>query len=292
LVSALRSSTNHHKQVNLALQGGGAHGAFTWGVLDRLLEDSFLSIDTLSGTSAGAVNAVAFASGYAQDGVEGARRVLRAVWQDIAQTGDAFQGGSLAPNMIAKAFLGHVSPYALNPFTYDPLRDVLETHIDFEALHHGSSLAVYIAATKASTGGAHLFSGPEITLEAVLASCCLPFVSKAVVIEGEAYWDGAFSANPALHPVVVQSNTDDTLIIQLSDLTPDVLPTNMAGIRSHVSRLSCHQSLRTEFTLMTQNADMTQHRFHLIDGSAVTNALAVGSELTPSQIKASLEINA
>lgn len=291
-----KQTQTRQKQLNLALQGGGAHGAFTAGVLDRLLTDSFLTFDVVSGTSAGAVNAVALAFGYAQGGAEGARACLRAVWADIGQVGDQFQSGGMSSNFMTQALFGQISPYTFNPFDYDPLRDVLSRHIDFAVLRANSPIQLYIAATKASTGAARLFTTEELSLEAVLASCCLPFVSKAVIVEGEAYWDGAFSANPALRPVVESSNTDDTLIVQLSDLNAEVLPTNMAGIRSHLNRLSFHQSLRSELSALHHSAEvaragvslndkarrLARHRFHLIDGSGAMAHLAVGSELTPS----------
>src|SRR5688572_32902032 len=190
--------------LNLALEGGGAHGAFTWGVLDRLLQDATLDIAWISATSAGAVNAVALASGLIEDGRDGARAKLRAVWEAVAKAGvpdlvrlNPWLAGLSRSNALAQV-ASMFSPYELNPLGFDPLRKLLEAHIDFAALREHAGPELLIAATALSTGHARLFRRSEITVEAVLASACLPMLHHAVTIDGQAYWDGGFSANPDL----------------------------------------------------------------------------------------------
>ena len=190
--------------LNLALEGGGAHGAFTWGVLDRLLEDEMVDIAWISATSAGAVNAVALAAGLAQDGRTGARAKLRAVWEAVAKAGvpDLVRLNPWLASISRSNTLAQVaslfSPYDFNPLGFDPFRKLLEDHIDFGELRTTSGPQLLLAATDASTGRPRLFRRREITVEAVLASACLPTLHHAVSIDGRAYWDGGFSANPDL----------------------------------------------------------------------------------------------
>ncbi len=298
-LQALGLTEKTHKQINLALQGGGAHGAFTWGVLDRLLEDNYLTIDTISGTSAGAVNAVALAAGFIEDGNAGARAKLETIWKGISKAGDFMSIPALnqgPTKMMTQALMGMFAPSDLNPLDFDPLRDLLTEHIDFERLRHEGDIGLYIAATQVSDGKARIFETHELSVECVLASTCLPFLSKSIVIEGEAYWDGGFSANPALRPVILKSNTDDTLLVQLSPVDEFELPTHIAGIRTHLNKMSFNQSLRREIELIEEGRDvsrsgiafsdkarrLSRHRFHLIDGTPTTSRLNPGSEMTPS----------
>lgn len=295
---ALGLSDGKHKQLNLALQGGGAHGAYTWGVLDGLLEDDHLTFDMISGTSAGAVNAVALASGYLENGSTGAREKLQAVWNDISKAGDFFHLGTMEKNamkMFSKTMMGMFNPFDMNPLDFDPLRDVLEDHIDFDALRDQSSIGLYIAATNVSTGKARIFETHEITIETVLASACLPFVSKTISIDGVQYWDGGCSANPAIRPVISHSNTDDTLLVQISPMEQFAIPNAMQMFAGNSNQLSFSQSLRRELELITEGREISKsgvamsdrarrlarHRFHLIDGSPVTSKLNPGSEMTP-----------
>ncbi|MEI9901580.1 MAG: patatin-like phospholipase family protein [Hyphomicrobium sp.] len=188
--------------MNLALQGGGAHGAFTWGVLDRLLEDDELEINWVSATSAGAVNAVALASGLSEGGKSSARNKLRSVWEavhkagvpDLMRLNPWLYGLSRAPQLAQMASLW--SPYEFNPLGFDPLRRLLAESIDFEKLRKDSPIELLIAATEVASGRARIFRRNEITVDAVLASACLPTLHHAVEIDGAAYWDGGFSANP------------------------------------------------------------------------------------------------
>lgn len=287
------------KQLNLALQGGGAHGAYTWGVLDRLLEDEYLTIDAISGTSAGAVNAVALAQGFMEGGLPGARARLTAIWTDISKAGDFLRVPSFDSNpatMMTRAMIGMFSPYDTSPLAFDPLRDILKEHIDFEGLRENSVIGLHIAATRVATGQARIFKTDEISLETVLASSCLPIMGKAVTINGEHYWDGGFSANPALRPVIFDSNTDDTLLVQLSPMTDFDLHKHIPGVSNHVSQLSFSQSLSREIELieemraLTENnlnlnqkaRNLSRHRFHLIDGTPATSRFNMGSEMTPN----------
>jgi NTE family protein len=187
------------------------------------------------------------------------------------------------------------NPFDMNPLDFDPLRDVLSDHIDFEKLRTQSHIGLYIAATEANSGKAHIFQTEEITIETVLASACLPFVSKAIMIEGQQYWDGAYSANPAIRPVISHSNTDDTLLVQLSPMELFAVPDHMQPFGGSRSQLSFSQSLRRELELIEEGREIStsgialsararriaRHRFHLIDGSSITAKLNPGSEMTP-----------
>ncbi len=209
------------KTINLALQGGGAHGAFTWGVLDALLEDERLDFEAISGTSAGAMNAVVLADGLMRDGAEGARHRLGAFWRRVSQEG----GGSGAAGEVLQSMLGFwhmqsfspfdffqqfaslVSPYRTNPLNINPLRDLVDHLIDFDHVRANDGLKLFISATNVRTGKIKVFSGDEVTADAVMASACLPYLFQAVEIGGEAYWDGGYTGNPALFPFFEE--TDD-----------------------------------------------------------------------------------
>ncbi len=225
------------KVLNLALQGGGSHGAFTWGALDALLADPRVEIEALSGTSAGAVNAVALASGHATtpgDPRAGARACLGRVWRSIghwsamgwlpARFGRALWGGGTHSEWIAQAqmwvqaFTGLLSPYQTNPLNLNPLRQLLERCVDFEALQRCGGPAVFVSATQVSTGRAAIFSGDGLTVDAVLASACLPTLFQAIEIDGHAYWDGGYALNPALSPLIATCRHHDLLVIQINPL--------------------------------------------------------------------------
>ena len=224
--------------IALALQGGGAHGAFTWGVLDRLLEDGRFPIAAISGTSAGALNAVALASGLLDGGHDGARAALKRLWQAVGTQVpfEAFTVGSadrpgIAP--VARAWMQWtrlLAPHQLNPLGLNPLRNVLVKQIDFERLRAESRVKLFIAATHANSGRLRLFSNAELSADAVLASACLPTLQPAVQIDGEPYWDGGYSANPALFPLV-RSGVADLLIVWLSPLVYARSPVSAEEIR-------------------------------------------------------------
>jgi NTE family protein len=211
------------RRLSLALQGGGSFGAFTWGVLDRLLEEDDLAFDVVSGASAGALNAVVMAAGL-QGGKAEARRSLDRFWEQV----------SVAPpsaemSAVFTAATRGVSPYQFNPFGLNPLRVILK-EIDFEALRRRPSLRLLVAATRVSDGKLRIFREREVTLEAVLASSCLPLLHHAVSIDGEAYWDGGYSANPPLVPLVRASRASDVLLVQIVPTAGAEMPTTSSEI--------------------------------------------------------------
>jgi NTE family protein len=254
------------RTLNLALQGGGSHGAFTWGVLDALLEDPRIAIEGLSGASAGAVNAVALASGYAKGMAEGrdprqaARDSLARVWSEIARWGTLGElqrrivgmmwGGlpqELAPaNMMASAWRGVLSPAQANPLDINPLRSLLEREVDFPAIARQHQLKVFISATHVNTGRAVIFTHHRVTADAVLASACLPMLFRAVVIDGESYWDGGYSVNPPLTPLIDACATRDLLLVQINPLRRDRAPQTATEILDRVNELTFNASLLTQ----------------------------------------------
>ncbi len=252
--------------LNLALQGGGSHGAFTWGVLDALLEDGRLGFEGLSGTSAGALNAVALAAGWAaaeahgRDPREGARERLAAVWQRIQALGSLgtlqrqvtrMLWGGLPPEMapgslLGGAWAGLFSPYQSNPLDINPLRSLLEEEIDFAAIAGQRRLKVFVSATHVTTGKAVVFSGRRVDARAVLASACLPLLFHAVEIDGEAYWDGGYSVNPALAPLISECETADLVLVQINPLQRTAVPRTSAEILDRINELTFNASLLTQ----------------------------------------------
>jgi len=288
-------------RVNLALQGGGAHGAFTWGVLDRLLEDEELEISWVSATSAGAVNAVAVASGLSEGGKSSARAKLRSVWEAVHQAGvpdllrlNPFLYGLSRAPLAQMASLW--SPYEFNPLGFDPLRRLLSESIDFEKLRNSSPIELLIAATEVATGRSRIFRRKELTVEAVLASSCLPTLHHAVEIDGVSYWDGGFSANPDIKTLAMESPVEDTLIVQLNSLVRPGLPTGVREISLHANRLAFNAPLIREIELIETVRECWQgriggprgrygklatHRFHLIEAGRYTGALSPDSTMKP-----------
>lgn len=246
--------------INLALQGGGSHGALTWGVLDRILEDERLKIGDISGTSAGAMNAVVLASGMHSGGREGARAALRRFWgavSDAARFSPVQR--SLTDRLLGRWSLdtspGYLmleglqrffSPYELNPFGWDPLRQVLAEHVDFAHVNGCRQIAVHVTATHVRSGQARVFSRGAVTADAVMASACLPQSSPAVMIDGEAYWDGGFSGNPALAPLIESTRSDDIVIVQINPIIRDTVPRSAREIINRVNEISFNASLLKE----------------------------------------------
>lgn len=243
------------KKVNLALQGGGAHGAVTWGVLDRLLEDERIAIEGISGASAGAVNAAGLAYGLFRGGRAAARATLDQLWDEIARVGafvspvrsGPFDDGddSIAYRMF-DIFTRVYSPYQFNPFNFNPLKDVLARVIDFEALRGCTVTKLYLSATNARTGKVKIFRTKEASIDAVLASSCLPFLFKAVEIDGEAYWDGGYMGNPPLFPFFYEAESNDVLIAHINPLTRDKLPITAPDILNRINEISFNSSLMRE----------------------------------------------
>lgn len=285
------------RTLNLALQGGGSHGAFTWGVLDALLAEPRVSLEGLSGTSAGAVNAVALASGYATalangaDPRRGARDCLARLWGQISAWGNVgslqqrfgsmLWGGlppELAPTTIwANAMRGLFSPYQSNPLDINPLRSLLEREIDFEAIARTPQLKVFVSATHVRTGRAVIFTGARLNAQAVTASACLPMLFRAVTIGGEDYWDGGFSVNPPLTPLIGNCACADVMLVQLNPLRNDSTPQKPDEIADRVNELTFNASLLTQMrsidlinTLLAEGAlhpmRAKQVLLHRIDG--------------------------
>lgn len=250
------------RTVSLALQGGGSHGAFTWGVLDALLEDGRLAFDGISGASAGAVNAVALAHGYASTLGQGdaaarqaARRTLERVWRRVAGVGAP---GAMA-QQFARLLFGDMralratfgadpwaSPYHFNPLDINPLRSLLGQEIDFQAIATLGSPRVFVSATQVRTGRAQIFHGERLSLSAVMASSCLPTVFQAVEIDGEPYWDGGYSANPALLPLISHCNAADIVLVQLNPLTRGETPHTPFDIQQRMTELAFNASLLSQ----------------------------------------------
>ena len=250
------------KTVSLALQGGGAHGAFTWGVLDAILEDGRLGIEALTGTSAGAMNAVVLAEGWIDGGIDGARAKLEAFWRAISVDGK--YGGSerslldtmlgawgnnngTPPGMLFfEMFAKVASPYDVNPLNINPLRGVVADLIDFEKVRACDAVKLFIAATNVRTGKIAVFDGKDLTPDHVMASACLPMVFQAVEIDGEAYWDGGYMGNPALFPLFYQAHCDDILLVQINPIQRRELPTKAREIQDRLNEITFNASMLRE----------------------------------------------
>ena len=248
------------RPVTLALQGGGSHGAFTWGVLDRLLEDERISIEGISGASAGAMNAVALAHGFVVGGREGARQALADFWESVAGKAPFAQIPEDLPTLVADGSPGHASPalkalvslgrffspYQLNPFDINPLRDIVASRIDFERLRAESRIKLFIAATEVDTGRLRIFRNRELTLDTLLASACVPTLHQAIEVEGQAYWDGGLSANPPLFPLIHQCAADDVMVVLLHPSRRPDVPTTADGIWQRLTEISFASTFFTE----------------------------------------------
>jgi NTE family protein len=233
--------------VELALQGGGSHGAFTWGVLDRLLEEPQIELAGLSGTSAGAMNAVVLAHGLLDGGREGARAALRSFWTRV---GDAAAMNPLRMNPFA-AFFGEMmsrvmSPYQFNPFNLNPLRDILAATVDFARLRSTDTPRIFVSATAVASGRLRVFRREELDADRVMASACLPALFQAVQVDGEAYWDGGYVGNPALLPLVRESPAHDLIVVQVNPVLRAAAPTRAQEILDRVNEISFNSSLVQE----------------------------------------------
>jgi NTE family protein len=257
--------------IDLALQGGGSHGAFTWGVLDRLLEENWLRIAAISGTSAGAMNAAVLAHGWTERGAEGARRALENFWQRVSRAAtfsplrrsplDRLMGRwtlDTSPAYVAMDLMSRLlSPYDLNPIGFNPLRQILLDSIDFERLA-GSSIKLFVTATNVRTGRGRIFRNPEITADVLLASACLPTMFRAVEINGEAYWDGGYVGNPTITPLVRESDAHDTILVQINPRERPDMPRSATDILNRLNEISFNSPLMKELrmiALLRQVAD-------------------------------------
>ncbi len=292
------------KQLNLALQGGGAHGAFTWGVLDRLLEEETIALEGITGTSAGAMNAAVTACGLATDGRPGARRKLEAFWSEISKFGRL---GPLQPSVLDRASgnwnMDHspaylamdiatrlFSPYQTNPFGYNPLREVLEKVLDLERLHACTEVKIFVSATNVRSGKIRIFRNQEVTIDALLASACLPTLYQAVEIDGEAYWDGGFMGNPALFPLFYECGTGDVAIVQVNPIVRPEVPKTSREILDRINEISFNSSLMREMRAVAFVTDLIDRgqlddkvykrvRVHLIEAAEQMSALGFSSKL-------------
>ncbi len=249
------------KLINLALQGGGAHGAFTWGVLDKLLEDGRIGIEAISGTSAGAMNAVVVADGLMKGGEDRAREGLRDFWKAVSDAGrgspiqrspiDVFMGNwslDASPSYLFFDFLNRVaSPYDLNPLNINPLRDLLAAQVDFETVRACDKMKVFISATNVETGRVKVFRRAELTADTVMASACLPFMFQAVEIEGVPYWDGGYMGNPVLFPFYAHCSSSDVVIVQINPMLREGTPRSAREILNRVNEITFNSSLLREF---------------------------------------------
>ncbi len=248
------------KRIGLALQGGGAHGAFTWGVIDKILEDGRIEIDAISGTSAGAMNAVVLAAGLVRGGPDRAREELATFWRTVSDDAKVspiqrslldvlLSNWSLDynPALAALEMLSRVaSPYQLNPLNWNPLRDLLARSVDFEAVHACNCIELYVSATNVHTGRARVFTTHEIDADAVMASACLPFLFQAVEIDGVPYWDGGYMGNPVLAPFFERDTCTDVLIVQVNPIERPQTPRTAREISDRVNEISFNAPLLRE----------------------------------------------
>ena len=294
LVKRLLGARPPAARINLALQGGGAHGAFTWGVLDALLADPRIEFEGLSGSSAGAMNAVVLADGWLKGGRDGARQGLTDFWSAIGKqlpSGLVTQGEgdaiSLSPaaKMLA-SWAGYFSPSQLNPMDLNPLRDLLMRQVDFKQLRSNCPFKLFVGATHVNTGKLLVFRESELSVDVLLASACLPTIHHAVEIDGEPYWDGGYSANPAVFPLFYDCDSHDVLLVLLSPLEREGTPRSVAEIETRIVELAFSANFMREMRMFVHAAEfaspsfltlgrlerrLQKLRFHMIDSSQLAS---------------------
>ncbi|MBM3601331.1 MAG: patatin-like phospholipase family protein [Alphaproteobacteria bacterium] len=297
-------ANNGKKRLNLALQGGGSHGAYAWGVLDRLFEEESIEIDAIVGTSAGAMNATVTAYGWAKGNHKGAREALGYFWKKISE---AAKKGPLQPSLLDKmigrgnmdfsagyifmdALSRMMSPYQLNPMNVNPLRDTLLDCVDFDFMHQETKVKLFICASNVMTGRHKIFTEKEVSVDAVLASACLPFLFQAVEIDGQHYWDGGYMGNPPLYPLFYHTQTPDVLIVQINPINIPELPTTAQAILDRINTLSFNSSLMREmraihFVTKLIDGGFDDHgrlkrvNLHTIDAEEYLGRLSVSSKI-------------
>ena len=304
-----KTDTKFHKgrkRINLALQGGGAHGAFTWGVLERLMSDDRLFIDGLSGTSAGAMNAVVFTDGFVRGRQKGAIEALNTFWRLVSD-------GALVPMAMAKAMapmhqgwnmddtLGFqvfdavtrlFSPYQLNPLALHPLRDILNEMVDFEGLRRRPDIKLFVAATNVRTCKLKVFRTPEITVDSLLASACLPILFRAIEIEGESYWDGGYLANPPISPLINECISKDVVIVQINPMNRPEAPTMAREILNRINEISFNSSLVREMNGIATVSRLIEQSPAKQEGFASVNFHLIQAEDAMSELGSSSKFNA
>ncbi|MEL6919759.1 MAG: patatin-like phospholipase family protein [Pseudomonadota bacterium] len=292
------------KTINLALQGGGSHGAFTWGVLDALLEDGRVNFEAVSGTSAGAMNAVALADGWRRGGRDGARERLDVFWRAVARKGmfspiqrspwDVWFGNfsfENSPTFRVYDLMSRVfSPYDTNPLDLNPLRDVVSDVIDFDNVTHCDAFKCFISATSVQTGKVRVFERAEIDCASVMASACLPTIFKAVEIDGVPYWDGGYGGNPVLFPFFYETETEDCLLVQINPIDRQELPRTAQEIQDRMSEITFNAGLLREFRAIEfvrklkdagrlEGTNYSSIRMHRIAADPVVDNLSASSKL-------------
>lgn len=281
--------------VDFALQGGGSHGAFTWGVLDRLLEEPWLQIDGISGTSAGAMNAAVLSDGYAEGGAEGGRAALEAFWRRVSDAAvmSPFRRGPMdvllgrwtmdsSPMFVAFDLASRIiSPYDLNPTAFNPLTDILAQSINFERLV-ASPIKVFVTATNVRTGRGRVFRNAELTPQVLLASACLPTVFQAIEIDGDPYWDGGYLGNPTITPLVRECQSRDTILVQINPVERSGTPRSASEILNRLNEISFNAPLLKELRMIallrqvadpgqTEGAQWAGMRIHRVATDAMAN---------------------
>ena len=256
--------SNGKKRIGLALQGGGAHGAFTWGVLDHILEDGRLDITGISGASAGAVNAVMLADGLARGGADDARKRLADFWRAASLDGNLPSAQRAALDRLLsylpmagrplQSWLGtlsqYLSPYEINPLNINPLKDLIERFVDFKAIQAHSDLQLFVSATNVHSGKLQVFSRDQITADVVMASAALPYLFHAVKIDGTPYWDGGYTGNPPLYPLLGASQSADVLVVQINPLMRRTTPTTTQEILNRIDEITFNSSLSSEIRVI------------------------------------------
>jgi NTE family protein len=287
------------KTVSLALQGGGAHGAFTWGVLDALLEDGRLAVEAITGASAGAMNAVVMVEGWLRGGSDGARSALETFWRRVSLD------GSLSPvqRLLLRRMLGFwtnhawtnaiahsLSPYQTNPLNINPLRNAIDALIDFDRVRACTDVEIFLSATNVWTGKVAIFTRQELTADHLMASACIPTVFQAVEIDGVPYWDGGYMANPALFPLFYETTTEDILLVQINPLERRETPRTAYEIRNRLNEISFNSNLLRELRAVAfvkglieaGKLSPEEHKnvhLHRIDGSGVLDDYEASSRL-------------
>jgi NTE family protein len=292
------------RMIELALQGGGAHGAFTWGVLDRLLQDDRIQIEGICGTSAGALNGVVLADGLDREGKVGARKALRRFWSEVSSAGrfspiqrtmlDRLLGRwtlDFSPGYIMFDMMGRlVSPYQLNPLDLNPVRSLIARLVDFDRVRHAEGIKLFVSATNVRTGKLKIFRRDEMTADMVMASACLPFMFQAVEIDGEAYWDGGYSGNPSLFPLVDECQSHDIVIVQINPILREALPRSASDILNRINEITFNASLIKDIRSMAllkkliDAGDLEHERykdvlFHRINADEELKPLGVSSKV-------------
>ena len=311
-MSKLVKSPTHNpatapKRINVALQGGGSHGAFSWGVLDRLLEDERIEIEAISGTSAGAMNAVVAAEGLVEGGRKRAREQLGEFWKAVSDALASSSAVSTAwagffpawatdmnPALAAfKNMAQSSSPYQFNPLDFNPLRDIVADEVDFDRVHQCEAMKLFIAATNVGTGRVEVFTGKRITLDSVMASACLPTLYKAVEIDGVPYWDGGYVGNPVLTPFLTECTAQDLLIVQINPQHRGGTPHSSPDILDRLNEITFNASLVREIEAIQfvnwhlrngglKDAGYREVFLHRIGGGAVAEGWTAASKMDGS----------